>query len=206
MIRPLLLSLAFAVAAVAVVACTIGGTPPPDDTKHHETSGEGEGEGEGEGPSTPIDVGAPPQGYTASAPAANLKCSTQQWWNAGDSGTETMHPGGDCIGCHSTNGGPQLAIGGTVMGRHDDGDDCRGIPNVTVDIIAKDGSIALTEQTNDAGNLLASGDLTSIAPYTIKLTYQGRAIAMTTPQTDGNCLHCHTVQGKNGAPGRITAP
>jgi hypothetical protein len=43
-------------------------------------------------------------------------------------------------------------------------------------------------------------------PFTAKVTFQGREIVMTTPQTDGDCNSCHTETGANGAPGRIKLP
>ncbi len=201
-----LLPLAIACLLLSVIAsCTIG-TPPAGEG---EGEGEGDvGEGEGEGDLQPIDVGPPPQGFDTTPPAGfgNAACSTGQFWVLGDRGSDNMHPGADCMSCHAQRGGPNLALGGTVMGRTNDGEDCRGIPGVTVDIIGNDGSVVLSEDTSAAGNLYASGDLSSVAPYTIRLTYQGRTTQMVTPQTDGNCMHCHTPEGLNGAPGRIVAP
>ena len=33
-------------------------------------------------------------------------CSTDNAWLDGDSGDKLMRPGGNCIGCHSDEGGP----------------------------------------------------------------------------------------------------
>ena len=42
-------------------------------------------------------------------------CKSGVKWTAGDQGSPEMHPGGDCIGCHTSHAeGPQLAIAGTV--------------------------------------------------------------------------------------------
>jgi hypothetical protein len=190
-------------ALLFVASCTVGGP----------AEGEGEGgdvgEGEGEGEVIPtFDLGAPPSGYSTTPPTGfgDAACSTNQWWQLGDREAETMHPGGDCMTCHAQERGPSLDVAGTVMGYVKDGTDCRGIPGVQVDIIAHDGSVAGSLTTNAAGNLFATGDVSAIAPYTVRLTYQGRTSEMLTPQTDGNCMHCHTVDGANNAPGRIFAP
>ena len=39
-----------------------------------------------------------------------------------------MEPGGDCIGCHSSNGGPSFVIAGTVMASSHDDTNCQGVP------------------------------------------------------------------------------
>ncbi len=201
-----MLRLSLVVVALAIVSsCT--------PTKTGEGEGEGDvGEGEGEGdveeePTLP-DVGAPPGGYSATVPASGHAdaCSTGQWWTLGDRESEVMHPGNNCIQCHAQEHGPDLVVAGTVMGRFHDEEDCRGIPGVTIDIIGNDGSVAGSSDTNEAGNFFFSGDLTAIAPYTVRLTFEGRTREMTTGQTDGNCMSCHTQTGANGAPGRILLP
>ena len=188
-----------------------GGLRPGKAAEGEGEAAEGEaGEGEGEAEEQPElpQLSAPPSGYTATVPAGASAdaCSTAQWWNVGDRESETMHPGNNCIECHAQEHGPDLVVAGTVMGRFHDEDDCRGIPGVSVDIIASDGSVAGTLTTNAAGNFLAQGDLSGIAPYTVRLTFEGRTREMTTPQTSGNCMECHTQTGANGAPGRILLP
>lgn len=177
-------------------------TAPPDE-------GEGEGEGGGEGEGEPvIDFGAPPVGYATTPPAgAGEACSAQQWWILGDRESEAMHPGGDCIGCHADRGeGPRLQVAGTVQARVDDETDCRGVEGVLVELLDAQGTVFLSLTTNRAGNFFASSGLTGNTPYTARLTYEGRTREMSTPQTDGNCMSCHTAAGESGAPGRIQVP
>ena len=57
---------------------------------------------------------------------------------------------------------------------------------------------------NAAGNFYSTTTITP--PYTAKVTYQGRERIMPVPQTNGACNSCHTQNGTNGAPGRITLP
>ncbi len=132
---------------------------------------------------------------------------TGQWWFAGDFETERMHPGANCIECHAGNGAPDFSFAGTVMGAYDDQADCRGIPDVLVEIIDANGGVALSMTTNIAGNFYSTVDANAIAmPYTARLSYDGRTREMLTPQADGNCMTCHTDMGTGGAPGRIVLP
>ena len=131
-------------------------------------------------------------------------CSTGSAWEGGDEESPLMHPGGDCIGCHSSGGeGPKFAIAGTVMAAMDDDTDCNGESGVTVEITGADGAV-LTLPTNAAGNFYSSKSVAT--PFTA-LVRKGDAVrAMSAAQSDGNCVTCHTAEGANGAPGRIQAP
>lgn len=192
-------TLAMSIAAIVFPALQLGcptGTPA-------------EGEGEGEGERDPIDVGPPPNGFDVTPPAgaAGEACSTSQWWVEGDEESSMMHPGGDCIDCHTREGeGPRFAVAGTVSGAADDEDDCRGIPEVQVELLDPDGTVFLTLQSNAAGNFFSSAALTGNTPYTARITCEGRTSEMSTPQTDGACMSCHTAEGAEGAPGRIVVP
>lgn len=169
-------------------------------------SAEGEGEGEGEG-EAPIDVGPPPSGYATEPPPSSQgdACSTSQWWALGDRESELMHPGGDCIACHRQRGeGPTYTMAGTVFQGLDDGDDCRGIPQVQIDVLDSAGAVAFSVTSNAAGNFHSTRALPS--PYTVRVTYEGRTAEMATPQTDGACNRCHTAAGVEGAPGRVLVP
>jgi mono/diheme cytochrome c family protein len=156
------------------------------------------------------DQGSPPLGYadTPPASASDPACSTGQWWQFGDVESERMHPGGDCIGCHTDRrDGPRFTFAGTVMGDLADAQDCRGIEDVTVDIIDANGNLALTMHTNLVGNFYSQVSATAVTlPYTAEVTYDGRTRVMSTPQEDGDCMSCHTADGENGAPGRILLP
>lgn len=197
--RCLLPLLALVVTSLAV-AC--GSSPPTAD------GAEGEGEGEGEGEREPVDVGPPPFGFSTTPTLTSTgACSTEQWWVQGDRESELMHPGDDCTACHlREREGPILSVAGTVFQNLDDETDCRGIPDAVIEIVGSNGQVAFTLTANAAGNFFSTRSLTGIAPYTARVTYDGRTIEMATPQTDGACNRCHTADGIEGAPGRIVLP
>ena len=132
------------------------------------------------------------------------ECSTGDVWEGGDEESPLMHPGGDCIGCHESEGeGPRYAIAGTVMGALDDPTDCNGIDGVTVRITDADGAIH-EATTNSAGNFFLDDEVP--VPYNAEIEVDGATRTMATAQTDGNCASCHTEVGENSAPGRILLP
>ena len=115
-----------------------------------------------------------------------------------------MHPGGNCIECHSSGGeGPRYAIAGTVMNDSKDDTNCDGVSGVTVEITGANGQ-KITLTTNGAGNFFSSGSVPT--PYTAKVISGGKTRAMSAAQTDLNCAGCHTAEGANGAPGRVFVP
>jgi hypothetical protein len=138
------------------------------------------------------DLGVPPQ-----------VCSTSAV-NAGKS--PEMEPGGDCIGCHDTNGGPSFLLAGTVMSALHDDQNCSGVSDVTVRLTGADGN-QLTLVTNSTGNFyLPSGSGTLALPFHAEVIRGGKSVAMMTAQTETNCASCHTAAGANLAPGRILPP
>lgn len=137
--------------------------------------------------------------------AAPAVCSTDQAWLDGDSESPLMHPGGNCISCHSQGEGPSYAVAGTVHGAVDDDTNCYGINGVTVTLTGADGN-TLEMNTNEAGNFYSGSKNGVKAPYTASITYQGNTKQMVTAQSDFNCANCHTAGGKNAAPGRIFVP
>jgi mono/diheme cytochrome c family protein len=62
----------------------------------------------------------------------------------------------------------------------------------------------LTLTPNAAGNFFTATAVTF--PIHAKVTYQGRERIMVAAQSSGSCNGCHTQNGANGAPGRITLP
>jgi hypothetical protein len=133
-------------------------------------------------------------------------CSTDSAWLDGASGDELMHPGRNCVGCHVEEGGPDLAVGGTVMNAFDDDDNCNGVQGVTVQITDANG-LAYGMVTNEAGNFYAEAEGVSLVPpYTAKVVYNGEERTMDLPQSDFDCGNCHTAQGAFQAPGRIVIP
>lgn len=114
-----------------------------------------------------------------------------------------MHPGRDCNGCHAKGVAPTLELAGTIYEVADEKDECLGVAEVAVRLVAGDASVALV--SNDSGNLARAG-IDLAAPYTVELELDGRTITGTTPHEDFDCAGCHTAQGRDGARGRIVAP
>lgn len=147
----------------------------------------------GGGTPTPSELGRPP-----------VTCSTRAV-NAGV--TAEMEPGGDCIGCHAKGeGAPALLIGGTVMAALHDDTNCAGVAGVTVRLTGSDGHV-LELTTNATGNFYAlAGQATLTPPFNAELTRDGKTAKMLTPQSETNCVSCHTAPGAKLALGRIIAP
>jgi hypothetical protein len=115
-----------------------------------------------------------------------------------------MHPGRDCIGCHSSGGeGPRYTVAGTVNAAFDEPDDCLGVPGVSVSVTDANGQ-AVELTTNSAGNFFTRASL--VMPVQIRLAFEGRERLMTSLPPVGACASCHTQTGANAAPGRIVVP
>ncbi len=197
-LRPSLLTAGALTAALALIvplgAC--GGSLFCGGYGEQDEGGEGGGGGRCGGGGAY--AATPPSGVPSGA-----ACSTGMFWQGGNEGTTAMHPGVDCITCHSGGEGPRYFIAGTIMGAVDDADDCQGVSAVTVQITDADGAVHETT-TNSAGNFFFNSSLP--VPYTVSLVRDGNTVSMLTPQSTGDCLSCHTAQGAGGAPGRIVAP
>jgi hypothetical protein len=121
----------------------------------------------------------------------------------------TMRPGEACLTCHGGSGAgeaPLFTLAGTVYPTAHEPNDCVGAVNgggsvVTV-LDAAGRTINMTP--NAVGNFYYAGAVTF--PVTARITRNGLARSMTTPQSNGNCNSCHTLTGANGAPGRILMP
>jgi len=126
-------------------------------------------------------------------------------WTRGNHESPYMHPGGDCIDCHrSMREGPAFASAGSVMNYWDESTDCSGAGGITVELTGANGAVA-TATTNSAGNFWFGTPV--LTPYTARVIGPDGAVSeMFAPQTDLDCMHCHTDMGANGAPGRIVAP
>ncbi|MEW5854660.1 MAG: hypothetical protein AB2A00_38145 [Myxococcota bacterium] len=148
------------------------------------------------------DAGPPP---TPDAGPPLNTCTSGEYWTRGDHGSSQMHPGGDCMGCHAQRGdGPRFTAAGTVMGALHDETDCLGVPELQVRITDAEGHV-LELTTNQSGNFRTSSGIAM--PYTAEVVdARGAVRRMQTPQSDGNCMRCHTMEGAHGAPGRIIPP
>jgi hypothetical protein len=152
----------------------------------------------------------------ADAGLAPVICTSGQTANTSERvrPAELMHPGGACNTCHrSEREGPQFAIAGTLYPTLHEADDCwgssGGATGAKVLILDKDGNTQVTLTPNLHGNFYSYAPPfgpTITYPYTAKVVVGTKELAMTTPQMDGDCNSCHTEQGANGAPGRITVP
>jgi len=160
------------------------------------------------GPAANVDAGvdfadaAPPPPPTAD----EFGCySDGSRWVYGNRESPFMHPGGDCIDCHSSmREGPRYASAGSVMNYWDERLDCAGAAGIMVELTGADGTV-VTASTNRAGNFWFRSAVAT--PYTARVIGPDGAVReMFAPQTDLDCMHCHTEMGANGAPGRIVAP
>jgi len=123
-------------------------------------------------------------------------------------GSSLMLPGEACIDCHTKNHGPTMYLAGTVYPTAHETDTCSGVNVSGASITVTDANNRTTTVTpNSTGNFYSKISITP--PYTVKLTYQGRErdmTGLTTTPTNGDCNSCHTMDGTNGAPGRIMLP
>jgi hypothetical protein len=137
----------------------------------------------------------------ASDASANVAavCSSGKTYSSGTG--PTMEPGVPCASCH----GSKFAIAGTVYPTEHEPDRCDGADVTGVTVVITDANNTTTTLTpNTVGNFNSSKAL--VTPFTATVTYNGKSISMTTPQTTGDCNSCHTQDGANGAPGRIVLP
>ena len=131
-------------------------------------------------------------------------CTSGQSWTGGSEGSSRMNPGEACISCHEQrNEGPRFAIAGTVYPTGHEPDTCNGTGAAQV-IVTDAAGRTQTLTPNSAGNFSSRSSLT--LPYTAKVVANGLTRAMSAAQTSGDCNACHTQNGANGAPGRITLP
>lgn len=138
--------------------------------------------------------------------SATPRCTSMTSWTGGDRGSSSMNPGLACISCHSRGEGPSFSIAGTVYPTGHEPDRCNstvGTAGARIVIIGADGKM-VTLTPNSVGNF--SSNTAIKTPYQAKVTYQGRERSMLSMQTSGDCNSCHTQNGSNSAPGRITVP
>lgn len=139
---------------------------------------------------------------------AGPKCTSGQLWTDGDEGSPRMNPGEACNACHQQQGGPNLRIGGTVYPTLHEPDDCVGsAPPPQLRVIVTDSRNRVFDmQVNASGNFLTRNGDRPRPPLRAVVTNGQQTRAMVGTVTSGDCNSCHTVNGTNGAPGRIMAP
>jgi hypothetical protein len=144
-------------------------------------------------------------GDPLNAPAT---CTSNTTWRGSES--SSMAPGQACIGCHARSGGeaPTFVIAGTLYPTGHEPDNCNGTSGSSsgakvVVTGSNGGSVSLTP--NSAGNFYSSSSLPG--PYKAKvMNASGAERVMSSTTSTGDCNSCHTQNGANGAPGRITLP
>ncbi len=136
--------------------------------------------------------------------APDPSCASGERWTGGDEESALMHPGSSCIACHKSQGeGPLFRIAGTVYPAEHEPTDCFGASDAEV-VITDANGVSITLSVNAAGNFTHSDTLTF--PVHAVVVKGGKTRAMQSEVTDGDCNHCHTDSGEQGAPGRILLP
>lgn len=154
-------------------------------------------------------------------PPQPTSCASNKFWGYGNSGSSGMNPGLACRACHlgqNFNGqNPQgysepfraYFFMGTVFSDAHAKNLCNTTPpsGAKIEILDKNGNVALTMTANSVGNFYSTSTTTSIPmPYTARVTANGMSAKMLTPQTSGDCNACHVQHAAAPNPGRIVAP
>jgi cytochrome c553 len=116
-----------------------------------------------------------------------------------------MSPGGACIACHDNEGqGPDSVAGGPVSTGLHEPDDCIGPRRITAERTGAAGS-AFTAETNQAGNVVFEADDAHLVMPDTAIGRVGENEREKFVERDsGDCNSCHTVEGAEDAPERIT--
>jgi cytochrome c553 len=150
-------------------------------------------------------------GGAQDAAPAQIVCTSGLTWSSGKKGT-SMNPGRACITCHDaqTDKGSIVEIGGTVYPTFHEPDLCFGVDGTrtSAQVVITDAiGQTITLPVGPTGNFAKLLGGTPVrTPFRAKVVSDGVERAMATPQTSGDCNGCHTANGANGAPGRITLP
>jgi len=151
-------------------------------------------------------------GSSGGLPNTPPVCTSGKQGTTGQNGN--MDPGRACLACHQQNGGPRFAVGGTVYPTPHEPDQCIGIGGMNVVITDKNGTVTTLPVEAASGNFCSSSKcgapsgISIVPPFSAKLVNAttGATRAMAGTITAGDCNGCHTQNGANGAPGRITVP
>ncbi len=132
-----------------------------------------------------------------------------------------MNPGLACRSCHLgenfRNQNPSRVserskaffFMGTVFPSVREADLCAAtVPTDTVvEILDAQDLVQFSLVVNAAGNFRSRSTAPGFTlPYKARVKSGGKVNAMASPQMDGDCNACHTVNGLNGAPGRVFFP
>jgi hypothetical protein len=133
-------------------------------------------------------------------------CTSGTYYQGGSG--SLMHPGVACIACHSRGEGPRFAIAGTIYPTGHEYDDCNGTAAAGAVVQVTDSAgVTRSFTANSAGNFSGSASTGwPVFPIHARVTFQGRTRSMSGAVPSGDCNSCHTLNGANGAPGRIALP
>jgi hypothetical protein len=151
-----------------------------------------------------MDAGPLLDGAVVDGGDAGAYCTSGVLWNQANDPSPLMNPGLACNACHQISGGPNLRIAGSVYTALNEKDLCYGRPNLTVRVTAADGKI-YNLPVNNAGNFFLD-KMAPKPPFKAMVIDGNKTRMMQGSVTSGDCNSCHTMAGKNGAPGRIIAP
>lgn len=148
-------------------------------------------------------------GTTDPTTPAPTTCASGSNWTRGNRGSDDMNPGQPCLACHTNTGGegPMMRYMGTAYPALHEKDNCNARPTgtVTVEILdANDAVVEVIPVSPLSGNF-ASARTGAAISYRARVKVDGTVKSeMSSLQTNGDCNACHTEQGANGAPGRVT--
>ncbi len=144
-------------------------------------------------------------------------CRSGNYWPYGERGDNHMHPGRDCIGCHTRSGhGPVFTVAGTIFNAPHEVDDCFGYDSDTrnhtaaeVQIVDGNG-VAFTIIANRSGNFYTTYPLRFPLRHVQVRAPDGSINEMFGAASSGDCNSCHTRLGTvsplGESPGRVTMP
>jgi hypothetical protein len=141
----------------------------------------------------------------AGTDAASVCTSGKYYDDSKDDQDQQMAPGTPCVSCHAGSGATDLFSAGTVYPTLHEPDNCQGTSSSGLSVVLIDANnTSHTIPVNAAGNFVR---YTSIPlPYRALVVSGTGTKAMNTPQTDGDCNHCHSESGDSTTPGRIIGP
>ena len=149
--------------------------------------------------------------------SAAARCVRGEYWARGDRGDNHMHPGRDCIGCHTRSGrGPRFTVAGTLFNAPHEEDDCLGFDSDTR--INRAAEVEVTDASgrpfyilaNRAGNFYTTHAFRRPLRRVRVFSPSGAVVEMGSPPPHGDCNACHsragTITPTGESPGRIVLP
>ncbi len=125
-------------------------------------------------------------------------CTSNVYWT-GQTGPN-MDPGDTCPSCHNS-----FQIAGTVYPTAHEATDCDGVTGSNLSVVITDAKGTVQTLAVDAvGNFYSTAAIAM--PFHAKVVSKTTERDMVAAQTSGDCNLCHSVDGLNGAPGRILSP